>query len=59
MHIYMKASFFIKGIQHSGLIIERTHYKWGQNRMEVLFTFHVKIVLEDKNNVQILPEIQI
>ena len=59
MHIYIKASFLLKGIQHSGLIIERAHYKWGQNRIEVLLTFHVKIILEDINNVQILLAIQI
>lgn len=58
MHIHMKISFFLKGIQHFGLIIERTHYKWGQNRMEILFTSHVKFFLEDKNNVKILPKIQ-
>ena len=55
----MKASFLLKAIQHSGLIIERAHYKWGQNRIELLFTFHVKIILEDVNNVQILLAIQI
>ena len=54
----MKISFFLKGIQHFGLIIERTHYKWGQNRMEILFTSHLKFFLEDKNNVKILPKIQ-